>query len=117
MIGSAMVVATAMSLFHCVPYWPMNLLSATVTGCTFSLVLSDNANRNSPHEKRNANTATVISPGRTNGSTTRQNALNWLQPSILAAASSSLGTVKKNGRRMITAKGSVIVVSARISAG
>ena len=40
-----------------------------------------------------------------------------MQPSILAAASNSRGTVRKKGRKTMTANGNAKVVSAIISAG
>ena len=66
MIGIATVVATAISMFHWVPYWPMNLFRATVIGWT-PLGVSESAKTNSPQAKRKAKTATVISPAATSG--------------------------------------------------
>src|SRR5699024_10003904 len=94
-IGRAIVVATAIMLFHSVPYWPTKLLSATVIGWMLSLRLSDSAKMNSPHAIRNENAATVISPGITSGSTTLRKAPNWVEPSSIEADSSSRGTVRK----------------------
>ena len=48
---------------------------------------------------------TVISAGRVSGSRTRQKNPNDVQPSIAAASSSSAGTARMNGRRMITVIG------------
>ena len=53
-----------------------------------------------------ARTLTVASAGRASGSRTRQKNPNVLQPSILAASSSSAGMLLKNGRRMMIVRGS-----------
>jgi hypothetical protein len=80
-------------------------------------MLSERAKMNSPQAIRNERAATVISPGRISGSTIRQKAPKRVLPSTIEAASSSRGTERKKGRRMMTAKGSVTVTSARIRAG
>ena len=53
-----------------------------------------------------ASTATVASTGRDSGSRIRQKKPNGPQPSIGAASSSSVGMLRKNGRRMMIVSGS-----------
>src|SRR3954454_5130507 len=113
-IGTATTVATAITWFHGVPVEELNLASATVSGWTLVDVVSDSANRNSPHASRNDSTATVITPGRETGSTTRMKAPNGRQPSTIAADSRSLGMRRKNGRSTRIANGTVRVASARM---
>ena len=52
-----------------------------------------------------ASTLTVASAGRASGSSTRQKNPNELQPSIRAASSSSVGMLRKNGRRITIVSG------------
>src|SRR4051794_8857726 len=114
-IGTATTVATAITWFQGVPVLELNFASATVSGWTVVDVVSDSANRNSPHASRKLSTATVITPGRETGSTTRRNAPSGRQPSTIAADSRSFGIRRKNGRRTRIANGTVSVASARIS--
>ena len=53
-----------------------------------------------------ASTLTVASAGRDSGSSTRQKKPNEPQPSMRAASSSSIGMLRKNGRRMTIESGS-----------
>src|SRR5919109_3117584 len=111
-IGIATTVATAITWLHGVPVLELKVASATVSGWMLADVVSDSANRNSPHASRNDSAATVTMPERDTGSTTRTNAPSGRQPSTSAAASSSAGIRRKNGRRIRIANGSVIVASA-----
>ena len=53
-----------------------------------------------------ARTLTVARAGRESGSSTRQKNPNGPQPSMRAASSSSVGMLRKNGRRMTIVSGS-----------
>ena len=59
-----------------------------------SLVSTILGHKNSPHEPINVNIASTASDGFISGTHTRVNIWNTLQPSMIAASSSSLGIFK-----------------------
>ena len=70
---------------------PIGIVSARV--CVSAVT-----NSSSSHANRNAYTNVATSPGSAFGSTTRTNAPNGVQPSTIAASSSSRGSARKNER-------------------
>ena len=72
------------------------------------------ANRNSLYASRALNRDVTARPGRTAGSTIIQNACQRLQPSIIAASSSSIGTSTKKLRISQMVKGWLIATMDRI---
>ncbi len=54
----------------------------------------------------NANTEVLTSPGAISGNRILRNAWPWLQPSIMAASSRSLGTLAMNPRNVQIVNGS-----------
>src|SRR5688500_6465606 len=103
--GRATTTETAIRSFHLVPTTLAIPARTTVIGWYFSSLASASPNTNSPHAARKPTTATVMTPGVLSGTTTRQNAVSSLQPSTFAASTMSVGTLRKYGRRIVTASG------------
>src|SRR5699024_2735431 len=94
-IGIAVITATAIRLFHCVPNSPENLVKPIVKGQTLSFVVNVSAKTKSPQPHKKLIAPTVIKPGTTKGIIIFQKAPNLLLPSIKAASSSEFGNDRK----------------------
>src|SRR5688572_18753984 len=74
-----------------------------------------NGAKNSLHDVRNANSATVTRPGRTAGNRMRVKTATLLQPSTCADSSNSRGTASNELRIMKIENGSWNITSTRLS--
>ena len=98
------------------PVVPVKNVTATVAVRYAALFVIVSAMMYSFHAATNTMIAVVNTPGAAIGMITLRNAWPWVQPSIMAASSSSAGICRKNAVRFHTASGSANDIAGRISA-
>src|SRR5690625_5787259 len=103
-----MTAETAIRSFQRVPNAFVRPARTTVIGWNFSSVASARPKTNSPQAPRKLTTETVIRPGVLIGNATRQNAVNSLHPSILAASTISPGTRSEEHTSELQSRGQLV---------
>ena len=98
------------------PVVPVKCVTATDRRAYSALFVIVSAMMYSFHAATNAMIAVVNTPGAASGMMTLRNAWPWVQPSTMAACSSSTGICRKNAVRFHTASGSPNDSAGMISA-